>query len=128
MARGSCLCGAVTYVSDGPARSVVACHCNQCRKATGHFMAATQVPSASLKVSGVENMSWFKSSESAERGFCKVCGSQMFWREFDSGNTSITAGTIDGPSGLKLDRQLFAESKGDYYDLPIAEDVDQSTL
>ena len=38
---GSCLCGEVAYEVTGPLRPVVNCHCLQCRKTTGHFMAAT---------------------------------------------------------------------------------------
>jgi hypothetical protein len=32
---GSCLCGAVAFEITGPLRSVIACHCHQCRKQTG---------------------------------------------------------------------------------------------
>ncbi len=40
--KGSCHCGAVEYQATGALRSVVGCHCTQCRKFTGHFVAATQ--------------------------------------------------------------------------------------
>jgi len=40
-ARGRCLCGAVRYELRGPLRPVVACHCNMCRRTSGHFAAAT---------------------------------------------------------------------------------------
>ena len=39
--RGRCLCGAVNYRVDGPLRPVVACHCGQCQRTSGHFVAAT---------------------------------------------------------------------------------------
>ncbi len=38
---GSCLCGAVVFEVNGPLRDVIACHCSQCRKTTGHFMPAS---------------------------------------------------------------------------------------
>ena len=38
---GGCLCGAVRYRVAGPLRDVVACHCAQCRRSSGHFAAAT---------------------------------------------------------------------------------------
>lgn len=126
--HGSCLCGAVTYEVQGQPRSVVACHCTQCRKTSGHYVAATQVASDALAIKGRENLTWFKSSANAQRGFCKTCGSQLFWTANDSGKTSIMAGTLDGDTGLQMDRQLYPASKGDYYDLPHCPSVDQSSL
>src|ERR1700735_4617008 len=38
---GGCMCGAVRYRVDGPLRSIVVCHCEQCRRMTGHVLAAT---------------------------------------------------------------------------------------
>ena len=38
---GGCLCGAVRYRVAGPLRDVVACHCGQCRRSSGHHAAAT---------------------------------------------------------------------------------------
>ena len=126
--HGSCLCGQVTYEINGPLRSVVGCHCNQCRKATGHFVAATQTRTEHLQINGQEHITWFQSSEKAMRGFCTTCGSPLFWRELDSDNTSVMAGTLDGETGLTMDRQIHTESKGDYYTLPDVDAVDQSTL
>ncbi len=40
---GGCLCGQVTYKINGPLRPVIACHCKQCRKSSGHHVAATSV-------------------------------------------------------------------------------------
>lgn len=126
--HGSCLCGQVTYEINGPARSVVGCHCNQCRKATGHFVAATQISTKALHIQGQDNITWFQSSPTAKRGFCTTCGSPLFWREHGSDNTSIMAGSIDGATGLTMDRQIHTESKGDYYTLPDVDAVDQSSL
>ncbi|MDQ7071565.1 MAG: hypothetical protein Q9M48_12655 [Rhodobacterales bacterium] len=39
--QGGCNCGRVTYRVRGPLRPVIACHCSQCRKASGYFVAAT---------------------------------------------------------------------------------------
>lgn len=36
-----CRCGAVRYEVNGPLRNVIACHCEQCRRSSGHFVAAT---------------------------------------------------------------------------------------
>jgi hypothetical protein len=126
--RGSCLCGLVKYeISDSP-RPVVGCHCTQCRKSSGHYVAATQTTKSSIAITGQDHLTWFQSSQTARRGFCATCGSQMFWTEETSDNISVMAGSIDGDSGLSMDRQLYPDDKGDYYALPEVAVVDQSTL
>ncbi len=111
------MCGAMRYIIVGPLRPIVACHCVQCRKSSGHFVAATACPTSALTIAG-PTLQWFKSSETAERGFCGRCGSNLFWRRFGSDSTSVWAGSIDGPTGLKIERHIFSHAKGDYYELP----------
>ena len=36
-----CLCKGVHYEVHGPLRPVVFCHCEMCRRTSGHFVAAT---------------------------------------------------------------------------------------
>jgi hypothetical protein len=124
---GGCLCGGVKYRIDGPLRPIVACHCNQCRRTSGHFVAATQCRGTDLTITG-SMLTWFKSSEAAERGFCQRCGSNLFWRRFENEFVSIFAGTIDGDTGLTMASQIHTESKGDYYTLPDIPTVPQTTL
>jgi hypothetical protein len=97
---------------------VIACHCNQCRKTSGHYVAATQVKTAELEIEGSEAIRWYQSSDDARRGFCGTCGSQLFWQPRDKDVTSVMAGTIDGKTGLTIEKQIFCEDKGDYYSLP----------
>ena len=117
--HGSCLCGAVHYRVSGPLRPIIACHCIQCRKSSGHYVAATACPTEALHIEG-DTLQWFASSPQAERGFCGGCGSNLFWRRTGSGSTSIWAGSIDGPTGLHIAQQMFTRFKGDYYTLPDA--------
>lgn len=122
MTQGSCLCGAVRYSVSGPLRPVIACHCAQCRKTSGHFVAATSAPRESVAIEGA--VRWFQSSPAARRGFCPACGSSLFW-DGPGANLSIHAGTLDAPTGVALAGHIFCESKGDYYEiadnLPTAE-------
>ncbi|MEQ8666475.1 MAG: GFA family protein [Rhodospirillales bacterium] len=114
---GGCLCGAVTYEIDAPFRGVVACHCNQCRKTSGHFVAATAVSRENFRLTMDDGLRWFQSSPQAERGFCCQCGGNLFYRRHDAPTISIMAGTLDQPTGLKLVSQLYPESAGDYYEV-----------
>lgn len=125
--RGGCLCGAVTYELRGELRPVIACHCVQCRKTSGHYVAATQLLAADATIHGA-TLTWYRSSDTAERGFCSVCGSNLFWREFGSPHLSVWAGGIDGKTGLRLESQLYVKSAGDYYDLPDVPVTDMSSL
>jgi hypothetical protein len=119
---GSCLCGQVRITTHGVLRGVVFCHCSQCRKQTGLFYAATNVADDQLEVEGGEHVSWYEASDHAKRGFCKVCGSALFWKARDSVVTSVMAGVFDQPSGLEPAMHIFTADKGDFYgigdDLP----------
>ena len=113
-ASGSCLCGAVRFKVDGPLRPVIACHCTQCRKTSGHHVAATSAPRETVTIEG--NVTWYASSPSARRGFCPVCGSNLFW-DGPGANLSIFAGTLDGDPGIRLAGHIFCADKGAYYDI-----------
>ena len=123
--RGSCLCGQVRYEVAGPLRPVIGCHCAQCRKTSGHYVAATSADRDDVTITG--DVAWYISSETARRGFCATCGSSLFW-DGPGTHLSIITGTLDGPTGLHLSGHIFAADKGDYYDLnddvPVAEQDD----
>jgi len=122
---GSCLCGAIRYRTLGPLRPVIACHCVQCRKTSGHYVAATSVARDRIEIEGAPV--WFASSSAARRGFCGTCGSNLFWDGVGQ-NISIHAGSLDGETGLALAGHIFCADKGDYYeigdDLPTAPQAD----
>jgi len=114
---GSCLCGEVSFSISELDRDVVVCHCQQCRKQTGHVVAATRVSDKALKTTGEQHIHWYAASESAKRGFCRHCGSLLFWKSNDSEHTSVMAGSLDSPTGLETVAHIFTEFKGDYYKL-----------
>lgn len=120
---GHCLCGAVRFRTSGKLREVIACHCSQCRRQTGHFYAATNVQDDGLAVEGAESVTWYRASEMASCGFCRTCGSALFWKGDGSNYTSIMAGAFDQPTGLKIGVHIFCADKGDYYE--IADDAPQ---
>lgn len=115
--NGSCLCGAVRFRTEGALRGVVYCHCTQCRKQSGHHFASTNVADDRLQIEGSDNVSWFQSSTDARRGFCKTCGSVLFWKHRKLDYTSINAGAFDKPTGLHGAMHIFVADKGDYYDI-----------
>ncbi len=62
-------------------------------------------------------MTWFASSDWAERGFCGVCGSTMFYRLKEGGYINVAAGFLDERSVLApIDRHIFIDRKPPFYD------------
>ncbi|MDH3533005.1 MAG: GFA family protein [Gammaproteobacteria bacterium] len=114
---GGCLCGAVTYAVTGPLRPVVCCHCEQCRKSSGHYVAASASKIDNLHISGEESLSWYRSSAKARRGFCSTCGSNLFWRPDHQRYISIMAGTLERPTGLATACHIYVDMASDYYSL-----------
>jgi hypothetical protein len=117
MHKGSCLCGAVRFEVAGDLKAPDACHCRQCRKHTGHFLASTDVPRSSLTVHGAEHVTWYASSEKVRRGFCSRCGSTLFWDPVHRDWTGIAMGAFDTPTRTHLGMHIFVAEKGDYYDI-----------
>jgi hypothetical protein len=117
MKKGSCLCGGVAFEVNGTLRPVVGCHCSQCRKQSGHFGAFTACDDADLTFSTDTTLVWYRASASAGRGFCKTCGSLLFWKGDGRDYTSIAAGAIDGATDLKIEGHIYSADKGDYYDI-----------
>lgn len=116
-ATGGCLCGAVTYRITGPMRRVVYCHCTQCRKTSGHFVAATACDTDALVMLEDSGLAWFESSDIAARGFCTTCGSSLFWQPKHEKYVAIMAGTLDAPTGLVAHEHIHVEDASDYYSL-----------
>ncbi len=77
--KGHCLCGAVTWRSEGPMRWQAICHCESCRRATSSPMVGWfGVADNGLSWQGP--LKCHSSSAGVERGFCGTCGSPMFYR------------------------------------------------
>jgi hypothetical protein len=113
--EGGCLCGGVRFRTSGACRPVMVCHCRQCARWSGYLIAATAVPSECFELlRETDRLHWYRSSETAQRGFCTICGSSLFWQPRDLGYIAIMAGAFDQPSGLDLDCHVFVGDCGDY--------------
>ena len=66
---------------------------------------------------GEENIQTYASSDWAERGFCRICGSSLFWRmtAVGPGFMSLNAGTLDDLTGLPLKTEIYIDHKPDGY-------------
>jgi hypothetical protein len=119
-ATGRCLCRAVTYEVQGPLRDIVLCHCVECMRWSGNAGAFAAAQNDHLVIRG-DALRWIESPESsrhAQRAFCGVCGSSLFWKAAGAERTGIAAGTLDPPTGLRLMAHIYTHQAADWDALP----------
>ena len=112
--KGHCLCGAVHLTASTMSTKVGVCHCGMCRRWTGGPLFAMDCGS-NVTFQGQENIGVFTSSDWAERGFCKKCGSHLFYRLKQANQYIVPAGIFDHGEKLVFDHQIFIEEKPEYY-------------
>lgn len=114
---GSCLCKGVMFEVTGKLNDVAVCHCDQCRKTSGHYAAYIIVPSTQMEMLRFETLEWFESMDGVTKGFCADCGSSLFWNLKGRDGWSVCAGAFDHATGVKVNFHGFTSEKGDYYDI-----------
>ncbi len=115
---GRCACGGVQFRLTGPLRQVTDCHCDPCRRITGHHMAATAADEADVVFDADGTLTWWERTDTVRYGFCSTCGATLFWHDdLRPGVLSVAAGSIDQPTGLTTELRLFADEAGDYHRL-----------
>jgi hypothetical protein len=108
---GGCQCGAIRYALYAEPANPHVCHCRMCQKAFGNYFA----PFAGVSLG---DFAWikgepgvFRSSEAAERGFCRDCGTPLFYRYRDHDRISVSLGSLDDPDRVVPARQFGIESR-----------------
>ena len=113
-ASGSCLCGAVRFTAAKASKHLGACHCGMSRKWGGGPLMAEDCGDE-VAFEGEENVAVFDSSDWAERGFCRQCGSHLFYRLKKNGIHIIPAGLFDNQESFVFEHQIFIDHKPPYY-------------
>lgn len=75
------------------------------------------MPKDALTITRDDGLKWYRSSAKAERGFCQICGSTLFWKPEEEPRMSISSGALDGPTGIKTAKHIYCADKGDYYEI-----------
>lgn len=65
----------------------------------------------SLKLHGEDNVTVYSSSDWAERGFCKHCGTHLFYRLKETGHTYPPLGLFADTEGMTFHAQSFIDKK-----------------
>lgn len=112
---GRCLCGAVSYSLSNRPKSYGACHCGMCRRWSGGIEMGIRVMPGEIDWKGEDDIATYQSSEWAERGWCKKCGSNLFWRLTAPGDMqgtlSLSVGSLDSMDGLEFDTEVYIDHK-----------------
>ena len=112
--EGGCLCGAVRFTAGPKNREVGACHRGMCRRWTaGPFLVLDC--GDTLKVDEASQLGMYRSSEWAERCFCKKCGTPLFYRLVGQNMHFASAEAFDDRGGYALTSQIFIDDKPAYY-------------
>lgn len=112
--QGRCICGAVGVTTpDNPAMN--ACHCGMCRRWGGGPMMSVHCGSE-VQFEGAERIAVFRSSEWAERAFCNVCGTHLYYRLLPADDYILPVGLFqDGPE-FQFQEQIFIDCKPGSYE------------
>jgi len=114
--HGRCMCGSVDFTIDSELRDVVNCHCHRCRRWSGHYWAATAASPTELRIADDTTLAWYSPADGIEYGFCRTCGSSLFWRLANRPDLiSVSAGSLDQPTGLHTTAQIWMAEHGDYH-------------
>lgn len=117
---GGCLCGVVRFVAENVPAVAEICHCAQCRRWTGSALVGVTVPKADVTWQGADQIGEFQSSDWARRGFCKACGSSLYF-QFTQGpddwvsGVELMLGLFDDPNGFTIRNEIFIDHKPDAY-------------
>jgi hypothetical protein len=108
---GGCQCGAVRYRATAMLDNSHLCHCRMCQKAVGNLFAA-------LVAAPRDALSWtrgtparFLSSEHVARGFCRDCGTPLYFDAVQGDRVNLTIGSLDEPARFPPGGQVGLEAR-----------------
>lgn len=110
------MCAAVTYEIDDSLGAMGHCHCRMCQKAHGSAYATyVNVTASSFRFTkGEEFVSTYQSTESIQRTFCQVCGSNLQFRRAGKDRFGLAVGSLDSPLSALPDYEIWTSSIPDW--------------
>lgn len=116
--NGKCLCGAVSISGHADA-GVGTCHCSICRRWCGGPMFAMHLEDQP-QIIGEKSITRYRSSEFAERGFCRECGTNLFYHLLPGpfsaeGMYILSAGMLELPDDISFDNEIYIDAQPGWY-------------
>jgi hypothetical protein len=117
--RGSCLCGAVTFVVEGQPKFAWFCHCNRCRRGRSAAHASNLItPAGAVRFTrGAARLRDYKVPEARyfRQVFCERCASPM--PRVDEGRdiAVIPMGSLDDVPAVLPSGHIYVGSKAPWY-------------
>lgn len=112
--RGRCLCGAVETSVKTIDFGVHACHCGTCRTWGGGPLLSVDC-GTEVSFEGEDAITHYNSSEWAERGFCRHCGTHLFYYLKANGQYIMPAGLFGDVPAFEMVEQIFVDERPAYY-------------
>lgn len=107
--KGKCLCGGVSFEATVTDHGFHACHCSTCRAWSSSPLFAVAVEK--IVFQGEDKISVYGSSEWAERGFCKDCGSSLFYHLKETDDYMICCGLFEDQSLFELKGEIYVDEQ-----------------
>lgn len=120
---GGCLCGAVRFTISADPIGARMCWCRDCQRiASGSATVNVLFPEEAVSITG--DLGLFTmiadSGNTVERGFCKVCGSQIYSRTVSPKGLPmrVRAGTLDNPELCPPTTVIWGDSAPSWAPIP----------
>lgn len=111
---GGCLCGAVRFSAAPKRHDYGVCHCSMCRRwAAGPFLAIDCADS--VRFESDADLGVYQSSQWGARGFCKTCGTSLFWKMRGKDSYYLSVEAFDDSADFKFVSEIFYEEKPAHY-------------
>ncbi len=109
---GGCLCGDVRYRAEEDPFRVVHCHCGACRRLSGAAFLTFVAFKADAFTWTAHKPARYRSSATAERGFCARCGCTLatFEDAFPDW-MQVTLGSLDRPQDVTPVDHIWTDSQ-----------------
>ena len=112
--HGSCLCGGIAFHAAPPATNPSHSYCTMCQQshgaAAGSFIDVVRAGFA--LESGADLLVEYASSEQGRRGFCRVCGSSLYWRSTATPETiELSLGVLQPAWTGTVDRAVYTDTR-----------------
>jgi len=114
---GGCQCGAVRYRATAMLDNAHLCHCRMCQKAVGNLFAALVAAPRDALTFTRGTPALFHSSAHVARGFCRDCGTPLFYDYVEGGRVNLTIGSLDEPARFPPATQMGLEARMPWFEM-----------